>query len=74
MALANECPEMNPLLWRREQQIALVLAAATGAAIGLVYGVISASPIFGIHDCQTLIAWLLHEVSTPERRCIGGPE
>jgi hypothetical protein len=55
---------MNPLLWKREHQLALLIASATGAAIGLVHGVRSASPIFGFgsHDCGSLMGWLLHDI------------
>jgi hypothetical protein len=53
---------MNPLLWRREQQIALAIASGTGVAIGLIYGVSTASPIFGYRNCMSLVAWLLHDV------------
>jgi hypothetical protein len=53
---------MNPLHWKRDQQIALVLAAGSGGTIGLLYGIASASPIFGAHDCRSLVAWLLYDV------------
>jgi hypothetical protein len=53
---------MNPLLWKREHQRALLLASGIGALLGLIHGVGSSSPIWGFHDCRSLIGWLLHPV------------
>jgi hypothetical protein len=44
---------MNPLLWKREHKIALVVAAGCGGMLG------STPLIFGQHiGCRALIVWL----------------
>lgn len=53
---------LNPRLWKRAHQRALLLASGIGALFGLIHGVRSASPVFGSHDCRSLVGWLLHPV------------
>ena len=54
---------MNPLLWRRDHQLALVIISLTGAVAGVLFGFIH-SPYFEILGrWQVFAAWLSHPAS-----------
>jgi len=58
---------MNPLHWRREHQIALAVAAALGAFVGLLYGF---NYVRGVPGCSWFDTGYCHDAYSAYLRAV----
>jgi len=63
---------MNPLGWKREHQIALVLGGSLGAMVGAIYGAIHRVEDHLLRSFYSDAAWQMHMVMWAAVGCLLG--